>query len=411
MDSPSRSNRDQPYGPGTFPEGTEAAAFQAMSEGCEGEPKDVPLARAIGVARYTQDVAGNGDTKSKIPDHWGKDILADLSRGFRCFYSFQDLLEFVRSDWNASQGYPIPTNHCYYESVMYLRASLHCLLDGHFKAAMNLLRPFAELAIMHLYWESRASAGDCRIERKRYDSWLATGEGAPRFSSAVSLVYRNLRVRDVVPKAKLVQRERVLRVLYGKLCSYCHAPRPTESLTAMEGNAGQLVLFPFIYAAEFARFTLRAVIYTYILSFPLCVFPIEMFSKGGFLYAQFMFFDGWGAKLLRFYLGDKNTDELITHFRRDKTVIEVLEHLERMPVLSEAEMEQEWALFAKSPETEFATRAASAKTLSERIGRAKARVRSVRWALNYLPYTASRDRPSDEQITEAERLRTLAMDW
>jgi len=145
-------------------------SFAVTVEYFEGAPSDIPLEQILDLdgkdAKPFRSYLLNCD---ELPSSLSEG-LTELRWGIRAYSQFQDILG-VTVDRSTPQMFN--RHYCYYESLMYLRESAISWLDRNFVAALTLLRPFLELALLHCYWNLL-----CEMKGyKRYYDWLEAKRG------------------------------------------------------------------------------------------------------------------------------------------------------------------------------------------------------------------------------------------
>ena len=163
----------------------------------------------------------------------------ELKLGFQAYSQFQDILNIVvhdeKSIWNR--------HYCYYESLVYLREGVVSWLDKNILAGMALLRPFLELAMLHVYWY-------LRCERVGYDNfyrWLNGKKEKPPFKNQLDYIFDNLPSKSVISPKRLNNLKEALYGFFKALSTYNHTPKIDESLVNLGGGLGNISLDSFYY--------------------------------------------------------------------------------------------------------------------------------------------------------------------
>lgn len=323
--------------------------------------------------------------------------LEALKRGFRAYSQFQDILEvsirFNQEErlWNR--------NYCYYESLVYLRESIVVWLDRNALAAMALLRPFLELAVLHIYWYLRCE-GEGYAD---FYQWLEGKKGKPPFRNQLEEVFVRLPSTGPIAPPQAAQIKYLLHRFYRWLSTYNHSPKVDESITGLSGGLGRMSLDSFFYFLASVNLLLRQIVHLYVLAYPMSMFPVERYRKWGVGGPVGIYFDHNGFSVLQAYLGKANVERIRSDLLDVTEVKSRLEGFERQPDLSDAELEMEWQRFIESSQSK-----SSPGSKPERIAMSKAHSRGIGWALNYIhrPEGAN-EIPS----SELERLIKRIEDW
>ncbi len=308
----------------------------------------------------------------------------------RC--QFQDIMEIaIHGDnplWNR--------HYCYYESLVYLRESIVSWLDENILAATILLRPFLELAILHLYWYLR-----CEASKKRYDDfylWLHDKKGKPPFKNQLDYVFENLPSRNVVSSKRIDQIKQLLQNAYKSISAYNHSPKVEEkSIVSLSGGLGNTSLFSFFYYLSTLNVFLRQVTYLYLLAYPMSVFPVDRYKKWGIGGPLGLYFDFNNVAKLEAYLDKNNVEKIRSELAQLQTVREQLEWFETQPNITSEEIESEWKRFVEDGHTNV-----EENDWRHRIAFHKTHSRSLGWFTNYLHDTSDPDdKVSDELLNKA----------
>src|SRR5689334_3373040 len=136
-------------------------------------------------------------TLEMLEDEHENDLIRSVKSGYRAYCEFQDIFPItIRTTdlTNLEYSQLINRNYCYYESVVYLRSSIIAALDKNPLAAITMLRPFLELAVLHLYWFTR-----CETEGyAKYYEWLNGRYQKPGFKNQLDEILKKLPARHVI---------------------------------------------------------------------------------------------------------------------------------------------------------------------------------------------------------------------
>lgn len=323
-----------------------------------------------------------------------EESLNEFSRGISAYTQFQDILGIVSHETDPE----VNRHYCYYESLVYLKEIGTCFLDKNFLAAFTLLRPFMELSILHLYWFMRC-------EERGYHSyyqWLNEDKNKPPFQSIFDYVFKNLPTRDYVDSERVSRLREVLQKIYRSNCAYSHSPKIEESVVTLSGGQDRLSLFTFFYFLCSANMLLRQLVYLYVLVYPMSLFPVERYKKWGFGGIAGIFIDPINFAYLRSFLGEENLSRLQEQLETFPQVQGLIDNFERLPDLSEEEIEESWRKLGLFDNNE------TDKPFMLRLTKTKAKIRAIKWALNYIQNSPNEQEISQEVIDKAEG---MMRDW
>lgn len=375
-------------------------AFLGFGEYFEGTPQDVPLASLLELNTRDLKQFTKNLLESKELSKDTQALLSELSRGISAIFQFQDILDVSLDE----EGSPIfGRHHCYYESLIYLRESAVSWLDRNVLAALTLLRPFLELSVLHLYWYLR-----CRTDTyKPFYDWLThygSDRGRPSFRATLDYVFENVPTKGWVDERRAQELKQVFRNLYRSLCSYHHAPKMDESVAAESGGFGSISLESFFYYLHTANILLHQIVYLYILSYPMSLFPVDRHEKWGFEGGPVgLFFDKVNYGRLEAYVGKENCSNLRQSLRQVPDVVSLTTWFDSLPNLSQEELDMDWERIQRENPSLKETHSTD---LRHRLAIMRAFKRSEAWALNYiLEQTRDRGIPDDLSETLRRRLR------
>ena len=373
--------------------------FDVFGEYGKGTPPDVSLVQLLNIDHnnlkpFTKDLF---DT-SEHPEHF-QAALSELSRGIRALFQFQDILDVTLDE----DGSPLFNRHyAYYESLMYLRESVVSWLDKNVLAALTLLRPFLELAVLHIYWHLRCE----KKNYKPYYDWMKHGKGKPAFKNALDYVFENLPAKEWVEEERLQELKGVVRNAYRTLCAYNHATNIDESIAAKSGGLGNIALESYLYYLELVNMLLRQLVYLFVLAYPMSLFPVEKHEKWAFSSGPMgLFFDKTNYAVLDIYISSHNTAILKRSLGSVADVKLLTEWFDSFRSLTPEEINADWERFAEGIP---GFNKGNANDLPQRLAIAKSFNRSVGWALNYVVEHREDNEIPDEIL---ENLRERIIDW
>ena len=226
--------------------------FIGVGEYFQGDPPEKALFEVLNIPESQLKSFAIELIKSAKEDETMQKTLNEFSRGISAYTQFQDILDIAFSETDPE----INRHYCYYESLVYLREIGACFLDKNFLAAFTLLRPFMELAILHLYWFMRC-------EEKGYHpyyQWLNGIKEKPSFKYMFDYVFENLPTRDYVDSKRVSHLCEIIQKIYRTLCAYNHTPKIEESVVTLSGGQYRLSLFTFFYFLFLANTLLRQLV-------------------------------------------------------------------------------------------------------------------------------------------------------
>jgi len=379
-------------------------SFVTFGEYFEGAPDDVPLITLLGLNSedlkpFTKELLSSNELSE---DEDIKTLLIELSRGINALYQFQDILDIPLDEDGATI---INRHYAYYESLVYLRESVVSWLDKNVLGALTLLRPFLELSVLHLYWHVRCN----KSSFKPYYDWLEHNQGdkgRPKFQLALNYVLDNAPAIECVRKKRLHELKQVITNMYKGLCEYHHSPKLDEPTTARGGGFGNLALESFLYYLHAANILLYQVVYLFILTYPMSLFPVNRWEKWGFNKGPVgLFFDSFNCSRLEVFIGTDNTNVLRESFKNLEDVQALMKWFNGFPDLTNEEIDAEWGQLEKEIPGFKDT---SAGDLRQRLALMRAFNRGTGWALNYVSRQTKEDEMPDEV---AEKLKRRLRKW
>lgn len=378
-------------------------AFIGFGDYFEGTPQDVPLVELL--VLNTQNLKPFTKTLidyTALSEDAIQALLSELSRGISALSQFQDILD-VSLDEDGS--ILVNRHYCYYESLVYLRESVVSWLDKNVLAGLTLLRPFLELSVLHLYWYLR-----CRTSTyKPYYDWLTihkSYKGKPSFQFALDYIFDNMPTKGWVKEQRVQELKQCIRTQYSNLCAYHHAPKMDESVTAASGGQGSVSLEFFLYYLHTTNILLHQVVYLYILTYPMALFPVDRHDKWGFDGGPLgLFFDKVNYGRLEAYVGSENCNTLKQSLRYVPDVVSLTELFDNLPNLSREELDMEWERIERENPS---LRETNTIDLPRRLAAMRAFNRSLSWALNYTGEQTQGKDMSDELL---ESLRRRIRNW
>ena len=369
--------------------------FIGIGEYFQGDPPEKALFEVLNIPESQLKSFAIELIKGAKEDETMKKTLNEFSQGISAYTQFQDILDITFRETDPE----INRHYCYYESLVYLREIGACFLDKNFLAAFTLLRPFMELAILHLYWFMRCE----ETGYHPYYQWLNGTKEKPPYKHMFDYVFENLSTRDYVDSKRVSHLREILQKIYRMLCAYNHTPKIEESLVTLSGGQYRLSLFAFFYFLFWANMLLRQLVYLYILVYPMSLFPVEGYKKWGFGGPVGIFIDPVNFAYLRSFLGEENLSRLQEQLEAFPQVQDLVDDFEQRPDLSEEEIEESWQKFESSLNSET-----DLSDIIVRLARAKATMRAISWGLNYIQISTNEQEIPQEVLDKVEG---MMRDW
>ena len=374
--------------------------FGALGEYGESNAPVMPLATLLNISYdnikpFTKDIL---DEEQQQSEHF-QTSMNELSRGLHALLQFQDILDV---SLDLRDGEIVNRHYAYYECLVYFRESIVSWLDGNVLSALTLLRPFQELAILHLYWYLR-----CRHDTyESYYCWLRDNKGKPGFLKTLHYVCKNMSSKGYVQEKRVKDLSKLLQNIYNALSVYHHVTKIDESIVAQSGGFGNLALEYFLYYLETVNIQLHQLVYLFVLTYPMSLFPVEKHKKWGFSRGPVgLFFDNTNYAILEGYLGSQNTASLKQSLASQDEVQSLLDWFQSFPDLTPEEINADWKAFAEGHQGLDKERQ---NQLGARLAIVKSFNRSAAWALNYVVEKEKEANISDEAL---EQLRKRVRNW
>lgn len=384
--------------------GDNVGTFAASAEWYEGTPPKCGLLDVFPVdggqltAFAQQNVLSDG-----LPEPWAGDVQR-VFLGARAHLQFQDMQRMTLDAPSLSRGLSMEDllnrNYLYYESIAYLRESVLCWANGRTLAAITLLRPFLELAVMHLYWYLTCE----KAGYKAYYTWLDE-QHPPKFDSFLKGATKALQETFPTWTGRIRRLARALRGLYTSLCAYNHGSSVSESLTAIGIEASMT------YYAVMADMILMQIAFAYVLAYPMILFPVELYEKFGFSGPMGCYADPRTSGIVQHYLGSENVTALKQGLQHSADVQHLLDWYSNLPFLGVEELEASWRELSRDPALDID--GSKITDPRQRATMAKAQFRALCWALTYVPsripskFALAQDLP--DELTD--RLATELRKW
>src|SRR5208283_377680 len=327
--------------------------------------------------------------------HDPREYLRKLHWLTRALLQFQDVLSLVAVDAQDDSNEltnVLARHHCYYEGLLHLRSATISLLNANCNAAITSLRPIVERFTYSIYWDVMQEEG----KAGRYNSWLQTGKGKPRFRDALSIIEKRLLQRRSRLSSRISKVFGGISGSYKVLCTWTHTPTinfslATGGLSSMQGD-----LSDWLFCLHMFNITLANILHLYVYQYPMVLFPVDLIRKWGCKMPVGVFVDECAARIVWEALGERTAKTLGALLVEDEEVRAKLSHAKAFGGLTDEAIWETWEDFKmKSGERP--------KDLPTLAAQQKAQYRSMGWAFNYMPKKTDEE-PLGEEIENAFRI-------
>ena len=261
-------------------------------------------------------------------------------------------------------------HHAYFEATLALGDSLSAGLAGHPRAALATLRSFVECALAEVWVH-----GD-REGRRLWDylRYLAGAGHRPRYRQMLDAIFEEPRFAAIGSFRQQVE------ALYGSASSGAHVQTPDEGLLHMRDGNRAVATYPeLVYWLAFLGMAVQRMLTLLVLRFPMALFPVDVRRRFAFAGPMGLFADEIISASVREGLGVRHVEALASFLKNDDEVISLLEYFATQPVLTDAQIDQDWARFAS---TQFESERLADVPPDGRWAAAKAHIASLQWALD-----------------------------
>ncbi len=361
---------------------------QSFSMLAEWQPSFPPSRPEIRVLLQLPEEAISSRTRAALElvdgDSCPDEVLS-LLRGVRAYFELQDVLTGRIASFEGKPIFEI--DHCYYESIVYLRESLMAWIQGQELAAMALLRPFLELSLLHLYWELRPASDSF----EHFFKWLDGGPNKPGFKQIRDAVIQNLPTQALLDFQDLERMSDFLGRSFAVLCSYNHTPKPEQSVFMRDEFLSETQSYVTITEA-----LLRHLVFLYAFAYPAAFYPVDRMRKWGYSYGPVgIFADQSTANIIHDFLGE-SYPKLTVRFSSLQRIADEAFFYECQPDLSDEEIEASWHSLS-----ELDVKTKSVQDTNARQAMVKAHLRSIGWMMNYSSVNSKPDADLDDIINRA----------
>lgn len=369
--------------------------FIATGDYFVGDPRTIPIAELLWLKKimmnpFTIELLDMKKDPGNI-----KDPLLDLSMGIRAYFQFQDILDLSLEEDHTTI---FNRHYCYYESIVYLRESIKSWAAGNFLSSMCLIRPLLELSLLQVYWHLKS-------KNKSYDQyfkWLHKNKKI-KFVKILHFINRNIPEKELQNKTRLDMLFNSLKSLYSNISAYNHGVKLQDSTSAKKFSNSSITYDDFLYNLIIINNLLRQLVYLYILTYPMSLFPVDKRIKWGYSEPLGVYVDNNNYDIIEKYIRKENIQILKKNLSKSVEVNSLLDWYDKQPDLTDNEIEATWV---KSSETD--DNIAGIKDFEERIAHHKAKIRTLGWAFNYI---------NNEEITvdpiydDIDKVKHLMNDW
>ena len=296
-----------------------------------------------------------------------KDKYSDLSWQVQAWFEFQDILETSFELQNGNEQL-INNHYCYFEATRILIESLITGLEGHFNASISLLRSFIELAVLEVYFKEKSTVDG---NHKRFLRWFSYESGNTPFKNTVDFIFTKEENRNFN-----IVKDRI-NGSYKDTSIYAHKPRLNSSFTVMrKSNTLNPSLESIFYWAYFSSIVLQSILWLYVISYPMCLFPVDIVKKFGYNWPMGVFFDSSNSKILERALEHNDYIAFQNDLKNHPDVEKKMEFYNSTSSKNKEYIEESWTGLMDSNFENFHSK-------DERIAAFKAKFRAISWALSY----------------------------
>lgn len=299
--------------------------------------KELDIIKVLSI--FKEEITVVGKTTLEILESYNLNLQTkywNLSWGIHSIMEFQDLLDLnitlniksVISDYKFMQQ-----NYCYYEAVNVLREAYICGINGCFSASFACLRSSLELTLLHCYWKNK----QINFGLNKFYKWIDGKKEKPTFSQLLSSFQQNY----IFPKEWNIISK--VREFYKKMCSYSHAPIINESITRMKGTNRSVIATNVLdYWIDLFTSGVDLILHLLIVTYPMCLFPVDITKKFGFHGPVGIFFDRYNSLPLKRYLSNKTYENYRNVFKESEDVINYMDFYNSQKDLSIEEVLNSW---------------------------------------------------------------------
>jgi len=261
-------------------------------------------------------------------------------------------------------------HHTYFEATLALGDSLSAGLAGYPRAALAMLRSFIECALDEVWIH-----GDPEGHRLRDYLRYLEGDGhRPRYRQMLDAIFDEPRFAAVASFRQQVE------ALYGSASSGAHVQTPDEGLLHMRDGNRAVATYPeLVFWLTFLGMAVHRMLTLLVLRFPMTLFPVDARRRFAFAGPMGLYADEITSASVRDGLGFRHADALASFLKEDDEVTSLLGHFESQPVLTDDQIDADWARFAS---TQSEPERLADLPPDERWAFAKAHIASLQWALD-----------------------------
>jgi len=336
----------------------------------------------------------------EIEDPLGQSIN-EIKKGYCAYTEFQDLLSIsINLDSEENIDFPIEGRHyAYYESTIYLKEIIICLIENNVLAANVLMRPFLESSITNLYWKLKLDSSKYRD----YYTWLENKNIKLYFRNMLDWTMDRLEASSYVPKLKYDQLRQSLLHFYKFISDYHHGPKQKNSIVTLSGGNENSSAYALMLAFYQLELVLNNICYLYILSYPNILYPVDAHKKFAFNPPVGFFADNSNYQIVESYIGTNNIEILRKQLSPIDSVSNLLKWFHDQKDLTEEQIEESWNDFKNRAKLKN-----NPKEIELRLLFAKSQSRAVGWAMNYLTTPENYDFISDEDV---DKVMNFIKNW
>ena len=131
------------------------------------------------------------------------------------------------------------------------------------------------------------------------------------------------------------------------------------------------------YWAHSSSIVLQSILWLYVISYPMCLFPVDVVKKFGYNWPMGVFFDNSNSKILERALGHNDYIAFQNDLKNHPDVEEKKEFYNSSSLKNKENIEESWNDLKDNNWENFHSK-------EERIAILKCKFRAISWALSYL---------------------------
>ncbi len=333
------------------------------------------------------------------------EALSNIKKDLFAILQFADLMKLqLGSDLISEADVPleiIPTqNFFYFQSIRYFKESIVTWLNGYFLAAFSMIRPALENSIFHIYWQLKSGEnGYVKLYK-----WLKETDKITRnlkFKHMLDEIFDENLLKKYSASSKRINMLKDSIYNYWKSLSddYSHPARTDEAILSSYDRGFDF--YEFNLFSNIMSITLRSALFLYVLTYPMCLYPMNPYKKWGPNIIPGLYFDESDYLALVSALGESNIEALRKTCESDMDVAELKEYFESIPEMPIQERLKRW-------EHEFKEKFDSEEPY---IARSKSEIRAMLEAMSYQKLRKKNEINIEEQFKDTKKISHIIMNW